>query len=228
MGKETGVLSTSANQADGVPLWKQEVNRRLAEHKSRKGLSAEPEALAEDQRGAGSRAAEIAARVAARYAKAPRYSEMLAGEARAAVRAAEAASLAAQEAQAAAEAVLAGLEAAPGAEPASAREKHGQGGFEVIEDGREAGEPALDGQDASGGVIGIQIVEAAQPMHAHLIEFPRALVAERKVRPQRAGGPRAAAGERQLSIFEVETGGHPDPIRGGGVRLVTKLRKDKL
>ena len=33
------------------------------------------------------------------------------------------------------------------------------------------------------------------------------MVAERKVRPQRAGGPHAAAGERQSSIFEVVPGG---------------------
>jgi uncharacterized RDD family membrane protein YckC len=178
-------LSTSASQAGGAPLWKQEVNRRVAAHKSRKGATAELEAPEEGQRGAGSRAAEAAARVAARYAKAPSYNEVLAGEARAAVRAAEAASRAAQEAQAAAESVLAGLEAASGAEPASVRAaRHEQ------------------------GVKDIQIVEAAQPIHAHVIEFPREHVAARQVRQRRAGGPNAAAGEaeRQLSIFEVNPG----------------------
>jgi uncharacterized RDD family membrane protein YckC len=60
----------------------------------------------------GSRAAQAAARVAARYAKAPSYSEMQAAEARTAVRAAEIATQVALEAQAAAEAVLADLDAA--------------------------------------------------------------------------------------------------------------------
>jgi len=96
-------LSTSPIQAEFSPTWKQEVNRRVAEHKGRKGAPAgETETHAEAQRGTGSRAAEAAARVVARYAKAPSYSEMLAEEARAAVRAAEAASRAALEAQAAA------------------------------------------------------------------------------------------------------------------------------
>jgi uncharacterized RDD family membrane protein YckC len=71
-----------------------------------------PQANENAQPALGSRAAAAAARVAARYAKAPSYSDMLAEEARAAVRAAEAASKAALEAQAKAEQVLAGLEAA--------------------------------------------------------------------------------------------------------------------
>lgn len=54
----------------------------------------------------------------------------------------------------------------------------------------------------------IQIVEAAQPIHANLIEFPRELVATRKVRPRLAEGPYASASEPggQLSIFEVDPG----------------------
>ncbi len=60
---------------------------------------------------------EAAARVAARYANAPSYNEMLATEARAALRAAEAASRAALHAQAAAQSVLDGIEAAHGPRP---------------------------------------------------------------------------------------------------------------
>ncbi len=105
-----------AQQVELEPEWKQEVNRRLAEHKGRRAASTAGQQLnsqpqPQPQHPAGSRAAAAAARVAARYAKAPSYSEMLAGEARAAVRAAEAASRAALEAQAVAESVLAGLEA---------------------------------------------------------------------------------------------------------------------
>jgi uncharacterized RDD family membrane protein YckC len=112
-------LSTPALKPDSEPKWKQEVNQRLAAHRSRKGDSAATVIPpAETPSAAGSRAAQAAARVAARYAQAPSYSQMLAEEARAAVRAAEAASYAAIEAQAVAESVLAGLEAATGKGPA--------------------------------------------------------------------------------------------------------------
>jgi uncharacterized RDD family membrane protein YckC len=94
------------------------VNRRLAEHRGRKGApSDEPHLPSEAPNGASQRAQQAAARVAARYANAPSYSEVLAAEARAALRAAEAASRAALEAQAAAQSVLDGIEAAQAAEP---------------------------------------------------------------------------------------------------------------
>lgn len=97
------------------------MNRRLAEHRDRKGASAaEPHQPSESPHSASQRAQQAAARVAARYAKAPSYSEVLAAEARAALRAAEAASRAALEAQAAAQSVLDGIEAAQAAEPAAA------------------------------------------------------------------------------------------------------------
>lgn len=116
-------MRQSAEQVELTPSWKQEVNRRVAEHKERKGGSAaERGASTEPQHPVGSRAARAAARVAARYATAPSYNDMLAGEARAAVRAAEAASRAALDAQAAAEQVLAGLEAASSAAPAWEKE----------------------------------------------------------------------------------------------------------
>src|SRR5512140_344608 len=90
-----------------LPTWKQEVNRRLAEHKTRKGISFVDDDEPAEQGGSGnSRAAAAAARVAARYATAPSYSELQATEARAALRAAEAATRAAVEAQVAAQAVL--------------------------------------------------------------------------------------------------------------------------
>ena len=50
-------------------------------------------------------------------------------------------------------------------------------------------------------------MEPAQPIHANLIEFPREIVATRKVRPRLAEGPFArAVGQVQLSIFEVDPG----------------------
>ena len=98
--------------SNGGSDWKQEVNQRLAAHRNRRGgpqESADPNA-APSQRPANDRVAQLQARVAARYAKAPSYSEALAGEARAVVRAAGVAAQAARTAQAAAEAVLANLE----------------------------------------------------------------------------------------------------------------------
>jgi len=93
-------------------VWKQEVNRRLAAHKSRKGPSpAEPERQAEVGNGVNPRAAEAAARVAARYAKAPSFSQMQEAEALTAVRAAEIATQVALEAQAVAKAALARVKA---------------------------------------------------------------------------------------------------------------------
>jgi uncharacterized RDD family membrane protein YckC len=100
-----------ATQPNAALSWKQEVNQRLAAHRNRKeGGAAEADSAAEEHPAVNTRATQAAARVAARYAQAPSYSQMLAEEARAAVRAAEAASQAARKAQAAAESVLAGLE----------------------------------------------------------------------------------------------------------------------
>jgi len=257
-------LRQSAQQVELEPSWKQEVNRRIAEHKGRKAAAAAAEpGSAESQFAPGSRAAEAAARVAARYAQAPTFSEMLAEEARAAVRAAEAASRAALEAQAVAESVLAGLEAqsydtsswepeffpfpesepvpepmrAPAPEPAQAaasvpspnrhevpqsfqvrwdtdlpvresapaRASHGASIFEAPDRdswGRPQHLPSpLETE-------GFELVEPALPIHANLIEFPRELVATRKVRPRRAEGPYAQSVEAQgqLSIFEVDPG----------------------
>jgi uncharacterized RDD family membrane protein YckC len=50
----------------------------------------------------------------------------------------------------------------------------------------------------------VVIVEPDQPIHANLIEFPKEIVATRKVRPRRAEGPFAQEHDAQLSIFEVE------------------------
>jgi uncharacterized RDD family membrane protein YckC len=215
MRRDTGALNTSANQAESAPAWKQEVNRRLAAYKRRMGISAELETPLEDQHAAGSRSAEVAARVAARYAQAPSYSALLTDEARAAVRAAEAVSRAALQAQAAAESVLAGLEAASEAEIAQARAAHGPRIFEIsVPGGRESYECA---SDPAAAFDGIEIADAAQPMPANLIEFPVELDTTRKVRPRRDERPSAVEiePERQLNIFEVDPGSiliQPEPV----------------
>ncbi|HEY1902244.1 MAG TPA: RDD family protein [Terracidiphilus sp.] len=252
-------MKQSAQKVDDTLAWKEEVNRRVAEHKERKTAATnEPQAHAEVQPAASSRAAQAAARVAARYAKAPSYSDMLADEARAAVRAAEAASRAALEAQAAAESVLAGLEARSSAEqahepefftavvpepvrplvaepvrgaaaqpssktspnrPTTSKSSSGNASprpsFEIRWDAdlpvREASPAAARASHRTTiyetpEVDGLEMVEAAQPIHANLIEFPRELIATRKVRPRRAEGVHAATADEpgQLSIFEVD------------------------
>jgi uncharacterized RDD family membrane protein YckC len=259
-------------QPTPAPTWKQEVNRRIAAHKSHGGLSA-VEAIrpVATRQGPSSRAAQAAARVAARYAKAPSYSQMQATEARAARHAAEIATQAALDAQAAAQAALEGLEAAPAVwepeesqsvapaqpaarnpepsvppaqaaapvpaaaevqpavpvshrasesprpqvrwdedfpvrapEPAAVRApRHAESLALPAEDGRSR--PASAAEPWGGEAI--EPVEAIVPIHANLIQFPRELVATRKVRPRLAEGPlAAAASETQLSIFEVDPG----------------------
>lgn len=74
-------MSTSLVQPHSATSWKQEVNLRLAAHRSRRGLStAQPPAPALRWPTAGSRGAQVAARVAARYAHAPSYSQLQAAE----------------------------------------------------------------------------------------------------------------------------------------------------
>ena len=258
--RDTGALSTSLSQGELSSAWKQEVNRRVAAHRSRKTTgAAEAPAMQEGQRSAGSRAAAAAARVAARYANAPSYNDMLTSEARTAVRAAEIATRVALEAQAAAQYALAGLEAARAAEPARAQEpapasvvawelerapvameaaapavveqtvtpevdrrpygikwdadlpvreaapavraSHGLGVYEIeVEDwwrGDGRGQPGAAAE-------GMEVVEPDLPIHGNLIEFPRELVATRKVRPRMAEGQGSAETTGQLSIFEVD------------------------
>lgn len=262
------------------------MNRRLALHRSRKGASPLPVAQGQTHSPAASRAAEAAARVAARYAKAPSYSQMQAEEARVAVRAAEIATQVALEAQAAAETVLAELHAAtveppsrgpavvesiartprkeapaPAAapeqpevqappepateepapaisasQPAAAPEADPDPFFTPAPEGQGFGvrwEPdmpvrAMERKPAPARTqqefeLAAEdwwtpaevaatlrdepiVVADSEPAHANLIEFPRELVAARKMRPRMSETPGAALSEPdgQLSIFEVD------------------------
>ena len=75
--RDAGALSTTVVQPDATTSWKQEVSLRIAAHKSRKGWSPEPPVAPTHNWGAASsRAAQAAARVAARYAQAPSFSQM--------------------------------------------------------------------------------------------------------------------------------------------------------
>jgi uncharacterized RDD family membrane protein YckC len=204
-------LSTSTSSlqfesaANASASWKDEVNARLAAHRTRRtrtpdGQSSLPgfePATEPNMRGRQSQADNVAARVAERYAKAPTYSEMLAAQA-AAARAVEAAAEAAAQAHAATQAVLAGLEMneqlsdvyVP--EPAiveATPEVHRPVITEIVDPFEEA------------------TVVVPQPLPAKLIEFPRELVATRKARPRLAEGPlleAAVSDGSQLRIFEVE------------------------
>jgi uncharacterized RDD family membrane protein YckC len=232
-------LSTLVSQPVPKPSWKEEVNRRLEAHKSRKGLSVVDQNLpAEEQGNVSDRAARAAARVAARYAKAPSFSEMQAAEARAALRTAEAATRAALEAQAMAQAALDHLDQVdetqaefqdepmvqaavrdavrkPEARAAKAAQTEGleirwepdmpqlaaQEGLRMSadRDSNEESRPALSAPP-------VETVDAAEPIQANLIQFPRELVATRRMRPRLADSPGASTGELfgQLSIFEVD------------------------
>jgi uncharacterized RDD family membrane protein YckC len=259
--RETGELSTSLSQPYAESPWKQEVNQRLAAHRSRKGQSEiGPQRPTEVRQNASSLAAQAAARVAARYAKAPSFSEMQAEEAHAALHAAEVATRAALEAQAVASVAIDGLRAAhlrdaeaaqpapspsvqrppasewtpahelPQRTPPTRPQAHASQPLEVrweqdlpmrssqppqaramrqeepsaiaVEEGWEDASPAMEPWDEES----FETVEPALPIHANLLEFPRELVATRKVRPRLAEGPLAAQPDRQLSIFEVDPG----------------------
>jgi uncharacterized RDD family membrane protein YckC len=259
-------LSTSLTQPYAESPWKQEVNQRLAAHRSRKGQpETGPQRPAEVRHTVDSRAAQAAARVAARYAKAPSYSEMQAEEAHAALHAAEVATRAALEAQAVASVALDGLRAAhlrdaeaaqsafsqapaapewtpapelpqpvPPAQPQALASQPVQVRWDqdlparpsqpsathLLRQEQESSRAVEEGWDDSLLTLepwdqqSIELVEPAQPIHANLIEFPRELVAARKVRPRLAEGPLTAEPERQLSIFEVDPGAisvQPEP-----------------
>ena len=219
------------SSAEATPSWKQEVNERLAAHRTRRTRKPDnhprlPLGLENSQSPLrGEDSASVAARVAARYANAPTYSEMLAAEARAAAEAAEAAVNAAQRAQEAAQAVLVSLDQAAEANPGpysvgqsvqpvpsvatgSARSADPRPilGTETT----HAKQPALrvHAEEVT-DPLEEALVMPPQPLAANLIEFPRELVAARKARPRLAEGPlRDEPGTQpekaQLRIFEVE------------------------
>src|SRR3984957_18869533 len=211
------------------PGWKEEVNRRVAEHLNNKTRSTNQSRTIQANRTAqGGRAAQVAARVAERYAQAPSYGEMLADEARAAVRAAEAASIAAHKAQAAVQYMLDGLEAAASPEApqpevvaAQAPAPHESLIFNesplyspALESGQASRLAGSTREGAESWPIAAALVEAAEdfreagtalPIYPNLIQFPRPMIATRRMRPMRAEGPLATVpGQPQLSIFEVD------------------------
>jgi len=206
-------LSTSTSKlqfdsASASASWKDEVNARLAAHRTRRprtpdGQSSLPGFENTSQR-KESQATSVAARVAERYAKAPTYSEILAAQAAAARAAAAAAAEAAAQAHAAVQAVLAGMEMgeqflAPVIDHASAS---GPKKTEAVAEARRPLIKEIVDPFEEATVI------PTQPLPAKLIEFPRELIATRKARPRLAEGPlredATAPDGSQLRIFEVE------------------------
>ncbi|HEY2471254.1 MAG TPA: RDD family protein [Terracidiphilus sp.] len=221
------------------PAWKEEVNRRIEAHKHRKGISVVDESdPSEQQPEPGSRAAAAAARVAARYAKAPSFSDMQAAEARVALRAAEATTRAALEAQAAAQAVLDHFENKPEPEHIVQERQPVVAQASVPARQIQHSEPAV--QSSAAHSKGIEVrwepdmpvrpahqemraetrdswnaqpkfdapvyepVEAAEPIPANLIEFPREIIAPRRMRPRISEASPETEDPQQLSIFEVD------------------------
>ncbi len=227
-----------------TPL-KQVVAERLASHRSRRmrmtGDAAANGHRVESDAGQAqtSRAAQIAAAVAARYAESESYRVYLAAEAEKAMAAAAVAARSAQAIASAQRALLDELDVAREAErtfqdqaPRQETAKNFQtvpvkaehGGFKVrlYED---VGHPNVGGrsvateEDVEESRMLDEELEfrlqpdaeqyaPAQPIPGNLLEFPRQLVATRKVRPRYAEGPLAgdAAQEQegaQLRIFEV-------------------------
>lgn len=179
------------------------------------------------------RAARAAARVAARYANAPSYNAMLTEEACNAMRAARVAQRAADDAHAAVQMVLAGLEAAsddaaietqPGPQPGPMLATAPQ--VSLPSAARVAAAPAsttaavaeseddpfaemrlapLDPPLAALSFLQSGATDQSQPIPANLIQFPREIVATRRLRPRLIEGPLAENEfAPQLSIFEVD------------------------
>jgi uncharacterized RDD family membrane protein YckC len=166
---------------DIVPAWKKELNERLAATRTRRLRKQEEQAalpgLEHMTRKVDSRASQLAAKVAQRYANAPSYSDVLAAEARA-------------EAETAAIAPPAGNDTHLSPPPA-----HETGSLGVEEE-RAFSETLVEEQAFAG----------VEPLAVNLIEFPRELVAARRVRPRLAEGPLREMSQEerdQLKIFEV-------------------------
>ncbi len=178
------------------------------------------DALESEQPQSTAKSKTVADRVAARYAKAPTYSEMLANEARNAARAAEAAAFAAGEARDAAQAILVGLDV--GLDIDGNAEDSPQANYAQPHNQSASFQPSNESprifESNSQARVGYLITEAAdeeepiapiQPLPAKLLEFPRELVASRKARPRLVEGPLRDEYDRdssasQLRIFEVQ------------------------
>jgi uncharacterized RDD family membrane protein YckC len=169
---------------DIVPAWKNELSERLAATRTRRSLRNKEEQIAlpgleHVPRKSDSRAALLAAKVAQRYANAPSYSEVLAAEARARA-----------EAATVTPARVDDIPIAPQPSP----ERWSKSRAEEV----KVPEPDLIEEEPAFAVV--------EPLAVNVIDFPRELVAARKLRPRLAEGPLreiSRVEKDQLKIFEV-------------------------
>jgi len=174
---------------DIVPAWKNELSERLAATRTRRLLRNKEEQIAlpglEDVRPkSDSRAALLAAKVAQRYANAPSYSEVLAAEGRVRAKAAPAPPARVDDFPVASQS----LPEWPAPDYLS----------ESFAEEEDLLEPEIFEEEPA-----IALVE---PLAVNVIDFPRELVAARKLRPRLAEGPlreTSREGKDQLKIFEV-------------------------
>ena len=169
-----------------MPAWKTELSERLAATRTRRLRNKEEQialpGLEHIERKVDSRASQLAAKVAQRYANAPSYSEVLAAEARARA-----------EKPAVPVPISDSAPLLPQPLP-------------------ESGSGSVSPEEEEVVLHYAEVVEeepvfaAVEPLAVNLIEFPRELVAARKLRPRLAEGPlRETAKDEldQLRIFEV-------------------------
>jgi uncharacterized RDD family membrane protein YckC len=169
-----------------MPAWKTELSERLAATRTRRLRHKEEQialpGLERIERKVDSRASQLAAKVAQRYANAPSYSEVLAAEARA-------------RAEKPAAATVPVSDVAP----------------LLPQPLLESWSGSLSPEEEEGVLHYPEVVEepvfaAVEPLAVNLIEFPRELVAARKMRPRLAEGPLRETSQDeldQLRIFEV-------------------------
>jgi uncharacterized RDD family membrane protein YckC len=206
LSPSTPNVRENLSQADTelVPAWKQELNERLAATRSRRlriqgehiqGEQVPLPGLEHLERKVESRASRLAANVAQRYANAPSYSEVFAAKARAQVETATPAALPVAD--------------IPDLLPQPSPENwNGSLDAELIS-GKPGLGAAVDIDHVAPAFLSAAEPEEAvvEPLAVSLVEFPRELVAARKVRPRLAEGPlretSQATGHDQLKIFEV-------------------------
>lgn len=193
-------VGENISQADTevVPAWKQELNERLAATRSRrlriKGEQVALPGLEHMERKVESRASRLAAKVAQRYANAPSYGDVFAAK---------------TEAQAEATPALAARDIADSLPQPPAESWNDS----LLDAELISGKPGLGaGVDTDHVAPALASAEepeetAVEPLAVNLIDFPRELVAARKVRPRLAEGPLRETSQQserdQLKIFEV-------------------------
>lgn len=239
--------------------WKREISQLVESHKARRSELSHPATSQHPTRlgqtSAHDRAARIAASVAARYAVAPTYTELLQQRNAAAIAATAEATEQPAEMSAANSSTL-GEEtpsriAAEDAFPASPSQSAASAlrgtetplfldvdrfdlnpeiPFEAAPEPAITGTfvlpdlparsvemnvhaPEIEAEPALEDLLAASVITPSVPLPANLIEFPRELIATKKVRPQLAEGPlgpsrpnAAETTQAQLRIFEVESG----------------------